>query len=276
MYDVKKVESELLAFAAQDANIVAAVLNGSRVDEGAPKDILNDFDIAFYVSDLAAARKYMQTSDFEAIFGKIAISQQNEFEAGFINMMQFKNALRLDLSFHHIDTLAARVAKDSLSVLFYCADGAVAPFAAPSDASYRTKLPTHKQWDETLNEIFWLQPYVAKALWRDEQLLACRYFYEYLMPQVVTVLMWRTVHEHGEVNTGALGKRLNTLAPPALYNELMALYAQKDMWRALFAVDELVNKTVAPLAANLGFEYPARDEFNANEYIHFIKDLPRE
>ena len=60
------------------------------------------------------------------------------------------------------------VGRDSLSVLLLDKDGIIEPFPPPSEADYLPAPPTAEGFADCCNEFWWVCPYVAKGLWREE------------------------------------------------------------------------------------------------------------
>ena len=98
MRNEQQVIKQLLDFANDDERIRAVALNGSRVNPNAPKDIMQDYDVVFYITDIEDER-YKRNRDWIKEFGELVILQQNDFEEGYIFLMQFKDGVRIDLSF---------------------------------------------------------------------------------------------------------------------------------------------------------------------------------
>jgi len=79
-------------------------------------------------------------------------------------LMQFTDGTRIDLGFDPISR-AKEFLSDSLT---YSSNGqGWDPWSAtaPSDLTYLTNAPTEKGICDCCNEFWWLNPYVAKAIW---------------------------------------------------------------------------------------------------------------
>lgn len=277
-----KSESEVFHmitnFIQRDANISAAVLNGSRANPNAPQDLMQDFDIAFYVSSLEEAQKYKADRSWINDFGDLVMLQQNEYMGNaFIFLIQYFYGLRLDLSFHDAKNLVSNLAEDSLSIVIYDRDNVAGDVPSSNEFSYYVQRPTREKWDETLNELWWLQIYIAKELWRGEMPLVKELYDNILMACLRDLLSWHIAADNDwQVNVGHGGKWLGRLLPQALYEEFLYFYSSADeaeQWEKLLRIGEFIRGIAQPLSIRLGYEYPLRYDNNVSEYIRKIHGL---
>ncbi len=117
----------IVNIAKNDDRIRAVIMNGSRANPNAPRDIFQDFDIVYLVTDVAPFK-----NNFEWIkrFGELMILQLPEdMDApGWggdccVYLMQFTDGNRIDLGIFPIARLA-NLGRDSLSVLLLDKDQA--------------------------------------------------------------------------------------------------------------------------------------------------------
>src|SRR5215510_960903 len=119
----------IISFAKSDENIRAVILNGSRANPNAPKDIFQDFDIACLVNEIAP---YVRNDRIPTHFGEILILQEPENmgepspedEGHYAYLMQFMDGNRIDLSFHTPERWKI-VAGDSQSLLLLDKDNVI-------------------------------------------------------------------------------------------------------------------------------------------------------
>ena len=170
MYDL------ILNTARKDERIRAVILNGSRANSNAPRDIFQDFDVVYIVTDVSS---FKQDPDWISCFGEPMILQTpddmgdpppNDW-GGYAYLMQFADGNRIDLGVYPRDRLK-ELKRDSLSVLLLDKDGIIEPFAAANESEYYPKPPTAKQYADCCNEFWWVCPYVAKGWWREEIIYA--------------------------------------------------------------------------------------------------------
>ena len=261
--------------AAADSNVRAAVMNGSRVNPHARRDIFQDYDVVFYVRDVDEFKSH---GDTPARFGEIMIMQTPEDmedpapvrDGHYVYLMQFADGNRIDLSLDPLDRLG-EVGEDSLTVVLVDKDDLIGDLPSPSEKSYLTRKPTAKAFDDCCNEFWWLCPYVAKGLWREELTYAKYMLESVLRQQLMRMLAWYAgVRTNYEKPAGKLGKDLKNQIGLILYMELIRTYPDaglKKIWDSLFAMGGLFRKVAKRVAKEHGFVYPEDDDANVSDYL---------
>ena len=149
-----------------------------------------------------------------------------------------------------------------------------------SDADYLPKPPTAKQFFDCCNEFWWLCPYVAKGLWREEILYAKSMLDETMRGQLMRMLTWHVgVQTQFAVSPGKLGKYLKRYLAPELWQLLEQTYADADYdrtWDALLTMCDLFRQAAVPVAEHFGFEYPHGDDRRVSAHLEHVRFLPRD
>jgi aminoglycoside 6-adenylyltransferase len=275
-----QVLDQLLSFARDRDTIRAVVMNGSRVNPNAPKDLFQDYDVVYYVTD---PRRYLEDQSWIAYFGELIILQQNDFSDhgldGFIFLMLFSDGVRIDLSFAPLESRAS-LGEDSLTRVLMDKDSCIPTLLPASDHGYFTQRPTRKIFDETVNEIFWCSNNIAKGIWRDELVYSKFMFDEIVRPCVVRMLEWYAAMLHGwAITTGSYGKWLKKFLPPKIWDLYVSTYAGVEYeanWEALLKTCLLVRKIGMELAQHLGYSYPVEDDHRMVAYLERVRALPRD
>lgn len=273
------VIKSIIKFIILDENIKYAILNGSRANPNAPQDFMQDYDIAFYVDNLEEAKNYKNNQSWIVKFGKVVIVQQNDFDNNaFIIMIQYFDGLRLDLSFHDIKSIDKNLQEDSLSVVIFDRYNTTMNVPKSSERSYITQKPTECKWNKSLNDIWWLQAYIAKELWRDEIPLAKELYDVWMFNYLRDLLSWHiSIDRNWTVNVGHGGKWFKRLLSPEIYEQYIYFYsnANKDeQWKKLLDIGEFIRKIAVPLSDKLGYKYPYDYDENVSNYIRMIYKLP--
>lgn len=283
-----RTEQEMLALivqtAAADERIRAVVLNGSRVNPHAPRDFFQDFDVVYCVTEVAPFR---HNPEWIARFGELMILQMPETmqepspqETGcFVYLMQFADGHRIDLTLYPIDQLVTLEA-DSLSLLLLDKDGLFEPFAPPSNRDYLPHPPTAKAFADCCNEFWWLNPYVAKGLWREELLYAKHFLDCYLRAELLKLLSWYVgVQTNFTGDPGKCGKYLHQYLESELWELLLATYADAESahtWDALLAMGILFRRVALRVAEHFVFEYPHADDARVSAHLRHVRQLPKD
>ncbi len=201
MRSEKEMLGLILGFAEEHEAVRAVVMNGSRVDPGTKKDPFQDYDIVYLVTDTAG---FTRRDDIPGHFGDPMIVQlpgemtdpPPEGRDRYVYLMQFRDGTRVDLSIERVEE-AKRILADSLSLVLLDKDGALGEVPPPGDRDYLTHPPREKAFSDCCNEFWWLNPYVAKALWRDQLPCAKHVMESFLRPQLVRMLCWDVAVSRG-------------------------------------------------------------------------------
>ncbi|NEN81985.1 aminoglycoside 6-adenylyltransferase [Paenibacillus elgii] len=279
MRNEQEVLAKLLQLAERDDRIRCIVMNGSRVNPNAPVDFMQDYDIDFYMTNLGDHPYNTDRSWIEA-FGERVVVQYEYFEDGSsIYMMQFKDSVRIDLSFKDIGSIQ-EVYQDSLSKVLLDKDNLDLKLPEPNDSSYLVQKPSRYLWNVHIIELWWLQVCIAKELWRDEIPRAKNLYDQYFMESLRFLLEWHVGANYDwKVNVGSAGKWFKRFLEPDIYEQMLSLYCGADpeeQWEKLYQAGELVRRIGGPLAAKLGYDYPADEERNVREYVDKVRRLPRD
>ncbi len=280
-------EEEMMAiimdFVAADPNIRVAALMGSRENPTVERDIFQDYDIGCYVENVDA---YKTDRTFFEHFGEIMIMQipedmddpppANDGHYGFL--MQFTDGNRIDLGFAPIESLSEK--QESLTKVLIDKDGIVGDLPLPSDKDFLPEEPTEKSFDERCNEFWWVCPYVAKALWREELIQSKSLIEEVLRPQLMKMLTCYFGIKTGFKKAPGKGaKYIKSALEPELWLKLEGTYVDsmfENTWESLFTMVDLF-RTVSQYVANTyGFGYPEEDDRRVTEHLRHVRQLPKD
>ena len=272
----------ILQAAQDDARIRAVILNGSRTNPNAPRDFFQDYDIVYVVTDVAS---FKDDPDWIDRFGERMILQlPDEMEDpppgpddSFAYLMQFMDGNRIDLTLYPLAKLD-KMGKDSLSLLLLDKDGIIEPFPPSNDSDYLPKPPTAKAFADYCNEFWWVCPYVAKGLWREEITYAKYMLDHYVRDQLMNMLTWYVGVKTGfSKSPGKLGKYLDQYLEPELWELLLKTYSDassENTWDALETMCHLFRRTAIPVAEHFGYEYPVGDDERVSEHLSHVRFLP--
>jgi aminoglycoside 6-adenylyltransferase len=193
----QQVIEQLLTFAQNNDLIRAVVMNGSRVNPNAPKDLFCDYDVVYYVTN---PRHFLEDQGWIRYFGDLIILQQNDEVShgteAFFFLMLFSDGVRIDLSFATLSNLAY-LQEDTLTTVLLDKDERIGRLPPASDAGYRTPRPSQKEFVDAINEVFWCSTNVAKGIWRDE-LPYVKFMHDAIIRDaLLRILAWYAALPHG-------------------------------------------------------------------------------
>jgi aminoglycoside 6-adenylyltransferase len=273
----------ILTTAEHDDRIRAVIMNGSRTNPNAPRDIFQDFDILYLVT---AVEPFTADHTWIQRFGELLMVQMPEAmhdppprnDGSFPYLMQFTDGNRIDLTLFPIARLNA-LESDSLSVVLLDKDKLFPPFAPPSDHDYLPRPPTAQAFSDCCNEFWWVSPGVAKGLWREEILYAKHILDHFVRDQLMTMLTWYVgISTQFSHSPGKFGKHLKQYLEPELWEMLEKTYSDAGYdttWEALFTMCDLFRRTATHVAEHCGFQYPDRDDARVSAHMQHIRVLPK-
>lgn len=274
----------IISRAQNDDRIRAVIMNGSRTNPNARRDIFQDFDIIYVVTKVDPFKDDRSWID---CFGELMILQMPEAmqdpppqnNGTFVYLMQFSDGNRIDLGLVPIAKLN-ELACDSLSLLLLDKDGIIEPFAAPSENDYLPKPPTAKLFADCCNEFWWVCPYVAKGLWREEIIYAKTMFDGAVREQMMKMLTWYvSMKTQFTRSPGKLGKHFKQSMEPELWVMLEKTYTDAgyaNTWEALYTMCNLFRVTAVRVAVHFGFDYPYRDDEKVSAHLRRVQLLPKD
>jgi aminoglycoside 6-adenylyltransferase len=285
MRSEKEMLDLILNTAKNDERIRAVIMNGSRANPNAPQDFFQDFDIVFVVTDVGS---FTRNHGWVSIFGELMIMQMPktmvlspEVEDGsFAYLMQFADGNRIDLTLIPQGKVDEILAPDSESILLLDKDHCIKPFAPASDRDYLIQPPTAKMFADCCNEFWWVSPYAAKGIWRDELPYAMSLFNEAVRDMLNTMLKWHIgIRTDFSVSAGKQCKYFKKYLDPELWNLYCETYASGDyasLWKAFFTACDLFRKTAQGVAQHFGYDYPQADDDRVTAHLRHVMNLPRD
>ena len=274
----------ILEIAQRDDRIRAVYLNGSRANPAAPRDLLQDYDVVFVVTDI---QPFLQDKAWLSVFGEMAILQEPERSTlfppcrtpgeSYAYLMQFADGARIDLSIEIPKVTAESYTSDSLTLPLLDKDGILPPLPPPSDVDYHIQRPTQEQYRDCCNEFWWITLYVAKALYRGELLYALEHLNAYLRPMLLLMLSWQVGIDVGfDRSVGKCHKYLPQLLPPQDAAALLRTWPTADrptIEASMMHCMELFRRSAAAVAAGMGFAYNRQEEDGASACLQWMLEL---
>lgn len=275
--------SLIISTAEADERIRAVFMNGSRTNKNADRDIFQDYDIVYVVTETGTFREDRAWIDR---FGERLYMQYPEDSGGSSTdvencygwLIQFADGNRLDL---HVETLpyALRVMEeDRLLKVLYDKEGCLPPAGEATDEDYRVKRPSEQEFLNVCNEFWWCLNNVAKGLWRKEVLYVQDMVNFYVRPQLITQLSWKAgIPSDFTICVGKSAKYLQRFLSAREYDRLIGTYVSgriEDMWDAAITMCGLFDETAREVADSLGFQYDQEEaEASFSHFLH-VRELP--
>lgn len=280
----KEMIDLIMDYANNNDNVKVVAMNGSRVNQKIKKDIFQDYDIVYLVENFS---EFVKDLSFVDYFGDRLIMQTPDImdnEDYIANkriafLMQFSDGNRIDLTIRDISDIENYIKEDSLTKFLLDKSNYVKQIVNPTDKDYLIKKPNKTEFFNSCNEFWWVSPYVAKGLWREEILYANYHIDRCLRKELLKMLEWKIgIQNNFNVCVGKCDKYIKNYLSEEDFNNLMKTYSLENYdksWNALFTLCDLFEKTAKYVALNLGFFYNQEEAYKVKEFLVHIKNLSK-
>ena len=230
-----RTEKEILnlvsEFAYQRSNVKIIALEGSRTNENIKKDKFQDYDFAFFVSDIEC---FTHEESWLSLFGELLFIQKPEdmelfppdLDYGYSYIMYFKDGIKMDITLINLKDLNRYFSdSDGLVKILVDKDNLVTQEIVPDDSNYWLKKPTEREFYDCCNEFWSVSTYVAKGVFRREILFALDHFNNILRPELLRMISWYISFNRGfDFSLGKNYKFINKYLTDKEFNMLLATF----------------------------------------------------
>ncbi|MCM3727959.1 aminoglycoside 6-adenylyltransferase [Neobacillus cucumis] len=282
----KEMYELIMGIAQKDERIRAIYMNGSRTNPNAPKDIFQDYDMVFVVTETAS---FINEVNWIDIFGELIMIQEPDkmdqlagkeadFDKSYGYLMLFQDGNRVDLHIETKEKMLENYKNDPLTKPLLDKDNILPSIPAPSDQDYWTKKPSEQGFLNDCNDFWWCLQNVAKGIWRDELPYAKQMFEMYIRPRLAKMAAWWIGMKHDfQVSPGKMGKYFKQYLPESywgMYEQTYSDHDYEDFWDSIFVTCHLFRALAKEVADQLLFTYQDQDDINMTQYLQHIRQLP--
>ncbi|WP_449536563.1 aminoglycoside 6-adenylyltransferase [Ferdinandcohnia sp. Marseille-Q9671] len=272
--------------AEKDKRIRAAYMNGSRTNPTVSKDIFQDYDIVYVVTE---TKSFIEDESWTNRFGDLLMMQEPDkndhscglrmdFDRSYGYLMLFTDGNRIDLHIETIDAMLESYGSDKLTVPLLDKDHILPQIPAPTDIDYRVKKPIEAMYFNCCNDFWWCLQNVAKGIWRDELSYAKQMFEQVIRPRLDEMVSWWIGTKYDfQVSVGKMGKYFKQYLPKNVWEMYEKTYTDHEFdhfWDSLFITCELFRTLAVEVAEQLSFTYPFADDKNMTRYLTHVRMLP--
>lgn len=284
MRSEKEMFDLILNFAKNDERVRAVYIGGSRTNPNVKKDIYQDYDIVYVVTE---TKSFLDNKNWISVFGDIAIVQEpdlvdvgfgmeHDFNRSYTWLMLFKDGNRIDLGIKIKDEMLKEYTDDKLTVPLLDKDNCLPKIPPPTDKDYWVKRPTELQYASCCNEFWWCLNNVAKGIARDELPYAMWMFNVIVRNMLVKMVEWYIgVNTDFSVSAGKQGKFFKKYLPEELYEMYSKTYSDSDynnFWASVFKACELFRTIAMTVSGHFGYTYNQSEDTNLTEYLINVKN----
>lgn len=275
----------ILKIAKADERIRAVYMNGSRTNANVPKDIFQDYDIVYVVSDTAP---FIQDKTWIDRFGERLFMQYPDEHPDYPSdkdnfygwLMQFKDGNRIDLHVESIPHAKENILNDKLCEVLLDKDNLLPEIPPSTDEDYQVKRPSKEQYLCTCNEFWWCLDNVAKGLWREEIPYVQDMLNFNVRKQLEKMLSWKIgIETDFSVSVGKSAKYMYRWLLQEEWNAYLETYCAgtiEECWKAVFKMCDLFEKTAVYVGERLEYEYNEEEGKNCREFLEHVRKLPKD
>lgn len=283
MRSEKEMFDLILKVAKEDGRVRAVYMSGSRTNPNIKKDIYQDYDIGYVVTE---TKPFLDNKSWISVFGDIAIVQEpdlvdiafgveHDFSRSYTWLMLFKDGNRIDLGIETKGKMLEEYTKEKLIIPLLDKDNCLPKIPPSTDEDYWVKKPTELQYASCCNEFWWCLNNVAKGIARDELSYAMWMFNVPVRDMLVKMIEWYIgVKTNFSLSAGKLGKFFKNYLPKELYDMYCKTYSDSNynnFWEAVFKACELFRTTAAVISEHFGYNYNKSEDMNMTEYLTTVQ-----
>ena len=244
----------LILQVAENIQVKAVAMSGSRTDTKAPKDEFQDYDVVYVVDDLDNL-----TSDLSWLdqFGNRLIEQYNVLGNRRLYLMLFEDGNRIDLTLCPKVHIKEWVESEADFTVLEDPKGLFEPYS-PNPQRYWTSPASPIDFEKACNEFWWVSAYVVKGIHRNHLVYATDHLYGICQQELLKVLSWQVASDRGTVDIGKNYKYLfNYLSAEKEkeFSNLLDFSSVEKITQSLFSTMNLFHRESQILAQKMGFDY---------------------
>ncbi len=285
MRNEKEMMDMIIGAAQKDGRIRGVYMSGSRTNPDAPRDVFQDYDIAYIVRETETFRK---DRDWIDIFGGRMYMQypDDRMDAGtdpancYGYLMQLEDGNRLDLRLVTLEYAKKDILHDKLCIILLDKDNVLPKIPGSTDEDHWVKKPGEEEYFFCCNEFRWILNSIGKGLWRGEIPYVMDMLNQHSRQELIKMLSWDVGIATGfTCSIGKLGKYLKRRLPEDKYERLMKTYPkaeEDDIWQSVFEMCGLFEETAIRVGKELGYAYNEEEAYNSRLYLDCTHELPRD
>lgn len=285
MRSEKEMFDLILGVAEKDERIRAVYMNGSRTNPNVPKDIFQDYDIVYVVTETLS---FIKDEQWINVFGERLMVQEPDkndksigmdmdFSRSYGYLMLFTDGNRIDLHIETKESMREGYFTDKLTIPLLDKDNCLPQISAPTDIDYHVKKPTEGYYTSCTNEFWWCLQNVAKGIWRDQLPYAKLMFHHTTRKSLDQMVSWCIGSKYDyQVSVGAMNKYFKKYLPESYWEMYKKTYSDgnyNNMWESIFITCELFRILGREVAEKLNFTYPEQDDKNMTKYLERVREL---
>ncbi len=266
--------------ALKDENVRAVVLNGSRANPEVKEDIFTDFDVVYFVKDFSEGKK----TAYQQKFGDTLLVHTSDdmiylpdprTDVHMIQML-FDDRNRIDLSIKPLNAIDKHLSDEPIYKVLIDKDELIDTTRKAETSIYNVEKPSQALFNSCINTFLWLEPYVAKGLYRSEHIYAMKHI-KLLRDALESMLEWKMgVKTNFQEIMGKEMKHLRYYLGEEVYKDYLKTYDAatiKKIWAVLFYMHDYFIKVAKQVAKALDYQYDFESADTMRNYLKEMRGL---
>ncbi|MCP1223181.1 aminoglycoside 6-adenylyltransferase [Sebaldella sp. S0638] len=288
MRSEKEMFDLILKTADNDSRIRAVYMNGSRTNPSIKKDIFQDYDIVYVVTEI---KTFLDDENWIDIFGERlymqlpeamdnALGKNTDLDNCYGWLIQLADGNRIDLHLQTESFAKKEILKDKLCIILMDKDKLLPDIPPASDIDYHVKKPAQIEFSACCNEFWWIFNNVGKGLWRDEITYATDMINFYIRPELVKMLSWYIgIKTDFSCSVGKSGKYMSSYLEKDIWDRFLKTYSAADiesLWNSVFITADLFDEIAVESAHSLNYTYDTNEARNSRTFLLHTFHLPKD
>ena len=253
---------------AENIQVDAVAMSGSRTDTKAPKDEFQDYNVVYIVESLDGLLADLTWLDQ---FGKRIIEQHNVLDHRRLYLILFEDGNRIDLTLCPKVHIKEWVDSEADYTVLKDEKGLFESYTT-NPQRYWTNPASPIDFEKACNEFWWVLAYVVKGICRKQAIYATDHLYGICQQELLKVLAWRVAADKGTIDIGKNYKYLFNYLPAEKekeFSNLLDFSSLDKITQSLYATIELFHQEAQILAQKMGFDY---DKEVAEKMIKYAEE----
>lgn len=284
----KEMLDLIINIAKENKLIRAIYMNGSRTNPNVPKDIFQDYDIVYVVSetkpfyedelwiDCFGSRLYMQMPEkMDSLRG-----YKHNFDETYGWLIQFEDGNRLDLHVESISFALKKILLDKFCVVLLDKDNILPEIPESTDEDYHVKKPLENEFICDCNNFWWCLNNVAKGLWREEIPYVMDMINYHIRPNLINLLSWKIgIDTNYTCSVGKSGKYMCNFLEEDMYNRFLNTYSDgkvDNIWNVTLSMCDLFDDVAVEVSNKLRYKYNKEEADASRSFLEHVRSLPRD
>lgn len=288
MRNEKEMFNLILKTAEDDPRIRAVYMNGSRTNPNIKRDIFQDYDIVYVVTEI---KSFSSDKNWIDIFGNRlymqmpealdkALGKDIDTDSCYGYLIQLADGNRLDLHLQTEDFARKEILKDKLCIILLDKDRILPDIPEASDIDYHVKKPSQIEFSACCNEFWWIFNNVGKGLWRNEIPYVMDMLNFHTRPELVNMLSWYIgLRTDFSCSVGKSGKYMNNYLDKDIWNRFLMTYSNAEInsiWNSIFITADLFHEIAVKSSAEFNYTYNMKEAQNSRSFLLHISKLPKD